>query len=432
MTTKIKNVLIILSVLCSVFGVNAQVITEKWKVAADATTGYCSVRTATGYGESLFGNNYQAGVVEEWKDGALVASYDVNKFCADNNLGETIQALNDSTQTYEDKFVNYTLWTGAMMDDAGNLMVNVGPGPGTVSTCQNWILLPADDRTKMQLFHINEFPSTDVTLGRVDVPSRMVGNITNEGAYMYITPSSSTLMPVMFIGLDDDGKIYYDAENSWILMSSLTFDASTNVATFQTAEDILKATEEGKVAAKTYVRWRGQGAPFTWNAETYQLEQNTAVPQGTASTPGMDVFKIGEVEYIVVPVKSATTGSRGSSVAVYNLATNEEVASWDSEGNADYYMGSVTARANEDGKSAYIYVAGQKDCFGILKFETEKLASTQNSELSYGAGAASIIEVILIEKDEVEYYTLQGVKVVNPAHGLYIRKQGNKVTKVVL
>lgn len=370
MTTKIKNVLIILSVLCSVFGVNAQVITEKWKVAADATTGYCSVRTATGYGESLFGNNYQAGVVEEWKDGALVASYDVNKFCADNNLGETIQALNDSTQTYEDKFVNYTLWTGAMMDDAGNLMVNVGPGPGTVSTCQNWILLPADDRTKMQLLHINEFPSTDVTLGRVDVPSRMVGNITNEGAYMYITPNSSTLMPVMFIGLDDDGKIYYDLENSWTLFSSAAFDSSTNVATFQTADSILNATEEGEVAAKTYVRLRGQGAPFTWNAETLQFEKNTAIPQGTA-TAGMDVFKIGGAEYIVVPIKSPTTGNRGSSVSIYNLADGSEVASWNAASAVDYYVGSVQARVNADGKTANIYVCGHKDCFGILEFDPQ-------------------------------------------------------------
>ena len=86
MTTKIKNVLMILSVLCSVFGVNAQVITEKWKIAADATTGYCSVRTVNGFGDVIYGANNTAGTIEEWKDGVLVTSYDVNKFCADNNL----------------------------------------------------------------------------------------------------------------------------------------------------------------------------------------------------------------------------------------------------------------------------------------------------------------------------------------------------------
>lgn len=32
----------------------------------------------------------------------------------------------------------------------------------------------------------------------------------------------------------------------------------------------------------------------------------------------------------------------------------------------------------------------------------------------------------------VEYYNLQGVRVMNPSKGLYIKKQGDKATKVVL
>ena len=32
----------------------------------------------------------------------------------------------------------------------------------------------------------------------------------------------------------------------------------------------------------------------------------------------------------------------------------------------------------------------------------------------------------------VEYYNLNGVRVENPAAGLYIRRQGNKVTKVLV
>lgn len=393
--------------------VNAQ-IEKVWTVPADATTGTCSSRTGNGYGDTFYGANNSAGTIEEWKDGQLVASYDVNKFCADNQLGETIKVKDEATGAEVEKFANYVLWTAVMVDDAGNVLANVGTGAGSAVTCQNWVLLPASDRNAMQLLHIDEFPSADVTLGRVDIPANLVGNI-EEGAYLHITPNSSALMPVMYIGLDDDGKIYYDAENSWTLMSANTFDSSTNVATFQTAEDILNATEEGEVAAKTYVRWRGQGAPFTWNAETAQFEKNTAIPQGNASTPGMGIFEINEVQYIVVPVKSATNGTRGSSVAVYNLADGTEVASWDSLGAVDYYIGSVTARANEDG-TAYIYVAGHKDCFGILKFTP----------------GASAIESIAADNAAVEYYNLQGVKVAKAENGLFIKKQGGKATKVVL
>ena len=393
--------------------VNAQ-IEKVWTVPADATTGFCSSRTGNGYGDTFYGANNSAGTIEEWKDGQLVASYDVNKFCADNQLGETIKVKDEATGAEVEKFANYVLWTAVMVDDAGNVLANVGTGAGSAVTCQNWVLLPASDRNAMQLLHIDEFPSADVALGRVDIPANLVGNI-EEGAYLHITPNSSALMPVMYIGLDDDGKIYYDAENSWTLMSSVTFDSSTNVGTFQTVDEILNAAEEGEVAAKTYVRWRGQGAPFTWNAETSQFEKNTAIPQGNASTPGMGIFEINEVQYIVVPVKSATNGTRGSSVAVYNLADGTEVASWDSLGAVDYYVGSVTARANEDG-TAYIYVAGHKDCFGILKFTP----------------GASAIESIAADNAAVEYYNLQGVKVAKAENGLFIKKQGGKATKVVL
>ena len=392
---------------------NAQTIEKVWTVPADATTGTCSSRTGNGYGDTFYGANNTAGTIEEWKDGQLVASYDVNKFCADNQLGETIKVKDEATGAEVEKFANYVLWTAVMVDDAGNVLANVGTGAGSETTCQNWVLLPASDRNAMQLLHIDEFPSTDVALGRVDIPANLVGNI-EEGAYLHITPNTSALMPVMYIGLDE-GKIYYDAENSWTVMSSVVFDSSSNVATFQTADDILAAKTEDEVAAKTYVRWRGQVAPFTWNAETSQFEKNTAIPQGDASTPGMGIFEINEVQYIVVPVKSATNGTRGSSVAVYNLADGTEVASWDSLGAVDYYVGSVTARANEDG-TAYIYVAGHKDCFGILKFTP----------------GASAIESIAADNAAVEYYNLQGVKVAKAENGLFIKKQGNKAVKVVL
>ena len=45
------------------------------------------------------------------------------------------------------------------------------------------------------------------------------------------------------------------------------------------------------------------------------------------------------------------------------------------------------------------------------------------------------VEDTLIDGSEVEqaqYYNLKGVHVVNPSSGLFIKKQGNKVTKVIL
>ncbi len=49
-------------------------------------------------------------------------------------------------------------------------------------------------------------------------------------------------------------------------------------------------------------------------------------------------------------------------------------------------------------------------------------------------GVTTGIEDIDIESENapVEYFNLQGIKVDNPTNGLYIRRQGNKVTKVAI
>lgn len=53
------------------------------------------------------------------------------------------------------------------------------------------------------------------------------------------------------------------------------------------------------------------------------------------------------------------------------------------------------------------------------------------SATEYVLGASAIEEVDADENAPVEYYNLQGVKVVNAENGIFIKKQGNKVVKVV-
>ena len=49
-----------------------------------------------------------------------------------------------------------------------------------------------------------------------------------------------------------------------------------------------------------------------------------------------------------------------------------------------------------------------------------------------GTATVAIEKVEADENAPVEFYNLQGVKVACPENGIYIRKQGNKVTKVIL
>lgn len=48
----------------------------------------------------------------------------------------------------------------------------------------------------------------------------------------------------------------------------------------------------------------------------------------------------------------------------------------------------------------------------------------------YAAGEGSgVAEIETDENAPVEYYNMQGIRVSNPENGLYIVKQGNKVSK---
>jgi hypothetical protein len=48
--------------------------------------------------------------------------------------------------------------------------------------------------------------------------------------------------------------------------------------------------------------------------------------------------------------------------------------------------------------------------------------------------SSSAVNSIVVDNENapVEYYNLQGVRVVNPQNGLYIKRQGNKATKVLV
>lgn len=47
-------------------------------------------------------------------------------------------------------------------------------------------------------------------------------------------------------------------------------------------------------------------------------------------------------------------------------------------------------------------------------------------------GSSALQDINIDENAPVEYYNLQGVKVENPENGIYIRRQGSKVSKVVI
>ena len=56
----------------------------------------------------------------------------------------------------------------------------------------------------------------------------------------------------------------------------------------------------------------------------------------------------------------------------------------------------------------------------------------QNAKYISGLSTTGIADIVADENAPVEYFNLQGIRVDNPENGLYIRRQGNKVTKVIV
>ncbi len=82
----------------------------------------------------------------------------------------------------------------------------------------------------------------------------------------------------------------------------------------------------------------------------------------------------------------------------------------------DHFITNICVNPRENGVDIWVCVYGQ----GVAYY-------------FYGEDGATGIESIEAEVGgPVEYYNLQGVRVMNPSKGLYIKKQGDKATKVVL
>ena len=80
---------------------------------------------------------------------------------------------------------------------------------------------------------------------------------------------------------------------------------------------------------------------------------------------------------------------------------------------------------NGEGEQTADYPNVSGDSFFRLEKANNKWTAVFDDE-------ATAVENIAADNAPVEYYNLQGVKVNCPENGIFIKKQGNKATKVIL
>lgn len=126
------------------------------------------------------------------------------------------------------------------------------------------------------------------------------------------------------------------------------------------------------------------------------------------------------------------------------------VYAWDDFGTpAGAWPGSLTKVTNVDGDDYYYHIFRNVTSAGVIfssgTEQTVDIANVTkdtyyelNAKNSEGKWTVKEIVVTGVENIEVEenvtpvYYNLQGIEVANPQNGIFIKKQGNKVSKVAL
>ncbi|MDE6207882.1 MAG: hypothetical protein K2M55_08750 [Muribaculaceae bacterium] len=151
------------------------------------------------------------------------------------------------------------------------------------------------------------------------------------------------------------------------------------------------------------------------------------------SPTGCNEFTMGDDVYYLYPMNDYDGGALSNLVKLGPAATFEgmtHVVTFPASGMGELGAGQgpriqcyqADVVTDDNGKNgAYIFTFKSMNGFAYYLFAEEGFA---------GAGVdAAVVEDV---NAPVEYFNLQGISVANPENGIFIRRQGNKVSKVTL
>ena len=358
-------------------GVTAPTLTKVWEYTSGIPTASATLSGT----ESAYGTGFNGTV------------YSVNK------NDKTIYAWNKSQQKVA--YANNENFTGVAItcDDAGNLLVNTGI---YTSSATAWNIVAASNKAVTPI--TVTFPS-DIASGNTYHVGRIVGNmLSSEGAYVYLTRAAINKVACV--------KIVNGAIAAVTSSDAINGVDAAKVQNISYAHPSMETVAQINVSSKPancfYFRDRLLKNYFTTGATSF------AAPSGAYTTDGGDVVTLDGKTYAMFPMGT----TYGSAFAIVETSSKEVVAEEkNTVANVSSYQSLVFEKVSETKANIYQFYAGGK--VAMYTFEVPGVATgidSVNSEVEAPA----------------EYYNLQGVKVANPAKGLYIKKQGDKATKVIL
>lgn len=314
------------------------------------------------------------------------------------------------------------LGTGIAIDDAGNVLVNTGFS-GAVSG-SNFVIISAADKTQTVLNLDINADNAGLAAARVDQLGRVAGNLLSEdGAFFFITMKDAPTVTTIFVqnGQQAMGDLSY-------LMSEPAIVGMNTSACAQPLFDFDTLVGMGDDARKSgfAVRNRSNQKIYYYDGEWLTFG---APATKTSGTEGFDVFTIGEKSYSINPVVMTKNHENAFEIAdedgntIFNSVNDGGVPVACETGGQSF--GSYNARPvyNEAGEVEKVeiyqwYGAHNNNCLAAM-FTVSKTQGV-NDVIAADAEVAPV------------YYNLQGVRVANPANGLYIKVAGEKASKVLV
>ena len=166
--------------------------------------------------------------------------------------------------------------------------------------------------------------------------------------------------------------------------------------------------------------WEGQYAPYSGLDEIK--------PVGTMPAAS------GTTTFVPAEVTSVSKADMNRVLVLKNVKFDAATATGATKVNFDGTVGDVTYTFRNNFADVASVEAGVYDVKLAVSYYVKNNNETlQLYPIEYTAVTPTGIDGVIVDENApVEYYNLQGVRVANPENGLYIRRQGNKATKVLV
>lgn len=304
------------------------------------------------------------------------------------------------------------------IDDAGNVLVSTGSP--WFNPIKDLVIISAEDKSQKTLTLDINTDNAGVALARTDQIGRVAGNLlSEEGAFFFITMNGATTVTTVFV--QNGEQVMGDLSYLMSETAPISMNTSTCAQPLYDFETLVGMGDDARTQGFA-VRQRGNQKVYYYDGTEWLTFGAPATK--TSGTEGFDVFTHGEKRYTINPV----TMNKGHENAF-------EIA--DEDGNTIFNSvtdGGVPVVCETGSQSFGTYNARQIDENNYEIYQWYGAANGKCLAAVYTVNfTQGVSDVIAADADVAPvYYNLQGVRVANPANGLYIKVVGEKASKVLV